>query len=163
MFAVPPNTVALGGIPAGAHPALIARQYAEDRSRWRELLRYDPDVRFVALVDRTDELEVWLMSWLPGQSTDLHDHAQAAGAFTVVCGTLTERVARGASGERPSKVLHQVAAGQSRVFGPGYVHQVRNAGVDPAVSLHVYRSVRPAMGHFQVDPVTGLAQVPPAL
>ena len=32
--------------------------------------------------------------------------------------------------------------GQSRVFGPGYAHHVRNLGPDPAVSLHVYRAVR---------------------
>ena len=32
------------------------------------------------------------MSWLPGQQTDRHDHGDAAGAFTVVSGSLTEHV-----------------------------------------------------------------------
>ena len=38
------------------------------------------------------EAQVWLLSWLPEQGTPLHDHGTSAGAFTVVRGTLTERV-----------------------------------------------------------------------
>ena len=34
----------------------------------------------------------WLLSWLPGQGTGLHDHGGSAGAFAVVRGTLHERV-----------------------------------------------------------------------
>ncbi|TDV39843.1 cysteine dioxygenase [Actinophytocola oryzae] len=135
MFAVPANTIAHSSVPATVHPALIARAVAADRPRWAHLLRYDPDVRFAALVSSDEHQEVWLMSWLPGQETDRHDHGDATGAFTIVSGTLTEHV------------LHRgttlsLSAGQSRVFGPGYVHQVRNLGPDPAVSLHVYRAAR---------------------
>lgn len=143
MFAVPPNTVALSDTPATAHPALIAQQVAADRARWAHLLRYDPDQRFAALVEATPDEEVWLLSWLPGQATDLHDHGWAGGAFTVVSGGLVERVARDRGVE-----THVLRPGQSRVFGPGYVHQVRNAGADPAVSVHVYRSRRPPGGGF---------------
>lgn len=135
MFAVPENTIARSTTAPTVHPALIARQYAEDRSRWAHLLRYDPDERYTALVHRTPEQEVWLMSWLPGQGTDPHDHGQATGAFTIVSGDLVEHVLRDGS-------THRLTAGQSRVFAPGYAHQVRNDGSDPAVSLHVYRAVR---------------------
>lgn len=135
MFAVPENTIARATTPDTVHPALIARRYAEDRSRWSHLLRYDPDERFAVLVDGGDGQEVWLMSWLPGQTTDLHDHGPATGAFTVVSGRLTEYVAR--DGRR-----RELVVGQSRVFGPGYVHEVRNEGPDPAVSVHVYRAAR---------------------
>ncbi|WP_018682100.1 cysteine dioxygenase [Actinokineospora enzanensis] len=159
MFAVPPNTVALAATPATAHPVLTAREYALDRARWARLLRYDPVERFAALVERTEDQEVWLLSWLPGQGTDLHDHSFATGAFTVVSGTLTERVAVPG---RAAEVLHTLTAGQSRVFGPGYVHQVRNDSPDPAVSVHVYRSNRPAMRNYRIDPVTGLEPLPPA-
>jgi quercetin dioxygenase-like cupin family protein len=135
MFAVPANTIASASVAPTVHPALIARAFATDRSRWAHLLRYDPDERFAVRVEYTDEQEVWLMSWLPGQETDSHDHGDAAGAFTIVSGILTEHV------------LHRgttlsLSPGQSRVFGPGYAHQVRNLGPDPAVSLHVYRAVR---------------------
>jgi quercetin dioxygenase-like cupin family protein len=135
MFAVPENTIAPSITAPTVHPALIARQYAEDRSRWAHLLRYDPDERYAVLVHHTPEQEVWLMSWLPGQSTDPHDHGQATGAFTIVSGDLVEHVLRDGS-------THRLRAGQSRVFAPGYAHDVRNEGADPAVSLHVYRAVR---------------------
>ncbi|MBB4908285.1 cysteine dioxygenase [Actinophytocola algeriensis] len=135
MFAVPANTIASSSVAPTVHPALVARAYAADRARWAHLLRYDPDERFAVLVEATDEQEIWLMSWLPGQETDHHDHGNATGAFTVVSGSLTEHVLhRG--------VALSLSAGQSRVFGPGYAHHVRNEGPDPAVTLHVYRGTR---------------------
>lgn len=155
MFAVPPNTVALTADPAVSHPALTALRYAADRSSWAHLLRYDAQERFSTLVARGAEQEIWLMSWLPGQSTDLHDHGGATGAFTVVSGVLTERVIR--SGAQPTEVLHCLVPDQSRVFGPHYVHQVRNEGGDPAVSIHVYRAARTTMTSYRLDPVTGLS------
>jgi quercetin dioxygenase-like cupin family protein len=135
MFAVPANTIASASVAPTVHPALIARAFANDRARWARFLRYDPDERFATLVESSDGQEIWLMSWLPGQQTDHHDHGDATGAFTVVSGVLTEHV------------LHRgttlsLSAGQSRVFGPGYGHHVRNLGPDPAVSVHVYRSAR---------------------
>lgn len=157
MFAVPADTVALPADRAAAHPVRIALEHARDRSAWAPLLRYDPEQRFAALVERTDDFEVWLLSWLPGQQTGLHDHGGAEGAFTVVTGHLTEFVAT-APGERGGSaavVSHRVGVGQSRVFGPRYVHRVRNAGQDPAVSIHVYRPARAEMSAYEFDPVTG--------
>jgi predicted metal-dependent enzyme (double-stranded beta helix superfamily) len=140
MFAVPENTIASSAVAPTVHPAQIARAYAADRDRWAHLLRYDPDERYAALVHRTPDQEVWLLSWLPGQATGLHDHGAATGAFTIVSGELIEYAAhRGRT--------HQLGVGQSRVFGPGYAHEVRNAGPDPAVSIHVYRAAR-TMRHY---------------
>jgi predicted metal-dependent enzyme (double-stranded beta helix superfamily) len=138
VFAVPENTIAPAPARSAAHPARIALDVAADRGRWAALLRYDPDQRFSALVERTDEVEIWLLSWLPGQHTDQHDHGAAAGAFAVVSGSLTEWARRPGTPE----LAHTVSPGQARVFGPGYVHQVRNDGPDPAVSIHVYRPQR---------------------
>lgn len=155
MFAVPDNTVALTENPALRHPVRVALEYAAERERWRDLLRYDPDERFAALVEASGGQEVWLMGWLPGQHTDLHDHAASTGAFTVVSGSLSETVARRAPDGRAVTELHALVTGQSRVFGPGYVHQVRNEGPDPAISIHVYRAGGRAMRHYHLDPVTG--------
>jgi quercetin dioxygenase-like cupin family protein len=149
MFAVPANTIASSSVAPTVHPALIARAVAADRGRWAQFLRYDPDERFATLVESAPGQEVWLMSWLPGQQTDHHDHGAATGAFTIVSGTLTEHV------------LHRgttlsLTPGVTRVFGPGYAHQVRNLGPDPAVSLHVYRSVRTMRSGIEARP-EGLA------
>ncbi|BCL21691.1 hypothetical protein GCM10017668_35340 [Streptomyces tuirus] len=73
--------------------------------------------------------EVWLLSWVPGQGTGLHDHGSSSGVLTVLEGTLTERTLKG------RRVL---GTGAQRVFAPGCVHQVVNDALEPAVSLHVY-------------------------
>ncbi|MGW1676688.1 cysteine dioxygenase [Saccharopolyspora sp. NPDC002376] len=152
MFAVPPNTLAAAADLTIAHPVRIARELAADRSSWTHLLRYDPDQRWFGLLARTEHYEAWLLSWLPGQHTELHDHGGATGAFTIISGNLTERVVRGGT----TDVLNSLTAGQSRVFGPDYVHQVSNTGPDPAVSIHVYRPVRTPMTTYVHDPITGL-------
>lgn len=127
MFAVPPNTIALSETPASSHPALIALELAADTERWRHAVRYHPDGPVTRLVGA----DLWLMSWLPGQRTDWHAHDGMSGAFTVVVGALTERVTR-TSGTR---VQHRVEPGQTRVFGPSYVHQLINDGPYPAVVI----------------------------
>jgi len=139
VFAVPPNTILLPADPAAAHPVRIAREYATDPDRWRRELRYRADQRFVRLLERTPDHEVWLMSWLPGQCTEPHDHGGPTGAFTVVFGVLTESVFGRDGAVEAVHVLH---GGQSRAFGPNYVHQVSNDGPDPAVSIHVFRPGR---------------------
>lgn len=156
MFAVPENTLARPADRTIAHPARIARDLAAARHTWAHLLRYDPEHRWFGLLERTDEHEAWLLSWLPGQHTDLHDHGGAAGAFTVVSGVLSERAVKLDAAGRASQALHTLTAGQSRVFGPGYAHQVRNQGQDPAISIHVYRPER-AMTSYSFDPVAGLS------
>lgn len=147
MFAVPENTVVSAENPALRHPARVAAAYAADRTRWRHLLRYDAEQRFAVLVERTEQDEIWLMSWLPGQHARRHDHGDTSGAFTVVSGQLTEVVLRPNAVDPTRPEQHELGIGQTRVFGPGYAHQVRNDGVDPAVSVHVYRfggrTVRP--------------------
>lgn len=140
MFAVPANTVVLPAAPAAGHPARTALEVARDRERWTHLLRYDPDERFAVRIEGDADAEIWLLSWLPGQQTGVHDHAGASGAFTVVSGLLTETVTRATT-----LTTQIVPSGSTRVFGPGYLHQVRNLGPDPAVSVHVYRPHRPPM------------------
>ena len=52
--------------------------------------RFDPLQRWYHRLAATDEYEVWLLTWLPGQGTDLHDHGGSAGALAVVSGEVTE-------------------------------------------------------------------------
>ncbi|ASU78096.1 hypothetical protein CDG81_06995 [Actinopolyspora erythraea] len=142
MFAVPPNTVLDASERSRAHPALIARDVANNRRHWAHLVRYDREQRWSRLLRRTADHEVWILSWLPEQRTELHDHGGADGAFIVVSGVLTERAVRSDSGHHRAEVLHTLVAGQARVFGPHYAHQVNNEGPDPAISIHVYRPAR---------------------
>jgi predicted metal-dependent enzyme (double-stranded beta helix superfamily) len=142
----PPATVRPGGAAAVAtalarRPDLWAPlvEYRE-HSRWSSLLdpRAAAAVLDPALHDHLAGLQVWLLSWLPGQGTVLHDHGESAGAFAVARGTLTERVVTGRPGEPARETRHDLGADRVRSFGTHYVHQVLNGQDEAAVSVHVY-------------------------
>ncbi|MER7815740.1 cysteine dioxygenase family protein [Streptomyces sp. NPDC096153] len=121
--------------PAKDHPSTVAefaglaRSVAEDRAQWAPLVRYDATTRWYHRLRTGPGYEVWLLSWVPGQGSGLHDHGPSSGVMTVLEGELTERTAR---------ADRALTAGAQRVFAPGYVHEVVNDSLEPAVSLHVY-------------------------
>ncbi|MGW2476722.1 cysteine dioxygenase [Streptomyces sp. NPDC001665] len=121
--------------PAPEHPSTVAgfvglaRTIAADRDRWAPLVRYDTTTRWYHRLRTGPGYEVWLLSWVPGQGSGLHDHGPSSGVLTVLDGELTERTKRG---------KRTLGAGAQRVFAPGYVHEVVNDSLEPAVSLHVY-------------------------
>ncbi|MGF1431325.1 cysteine dioxygenase [Kitasatospora sp. LaBMicrA B282] len=123
-----------------AHPTTVAdyarlvREIAADRDRWAPLVRYDALTRWYARLETGPGYEVWLLSWLPGQSSGLHDHGDSSGVMTVVQGELVERSLTG-DGER-TRTLR--ATGQARVFSAGYLHEMVNGALEPAVSIHLY-------------------------
>jgi hypothetical protein len=125
-----------------------------EEARWTLLLEpaFLADVLDPSLHDDLAAAEVWLLSWVPGQGTALHDHGPSAGAFAVAEGVLTERViGAGRRGRRPREVTGELAAGQVRWFGPRYVHQVRNADSTPAVSVHVYAPRLTVMNTYRIE------------
>src|SRR3954467_12927928 len=108
-------------------------------SRGRALLEPD-DVRPYldpSLHAELDDAQIWLLTWLPGQGTPLHDHGNSAGAFAVARGTLTEKVVAASGAGRPRETENELPTGRLRFFGAHYVHQVTNLGDEPAVSVHV--------------------------
>lgn len=138
VHALPYLTVPAPDMARPGAPSSLAMALAAHPERWRPLVDYRTDTRWYQLLERTDEHEVWLLSWLPGQGTDLHDHGPASGAFAIAAGTLTERVISATPGRPPVEVTRSLRTGHSRAFGPHYVHQVTNTGAVPAVSVHVY-------------------------
>lgn len=81
--------------------------------------------------------EVWLLSWLPGQITPIHDHGGAVTVTTVLSGAvLEERFERLAGGQvRPSWTKLR-ATGDIDPIAPTAIHRVRPVG--NAVTLHLY-------------------------
>ena len=108
-----------------------------------DLLDPAPEDRTWVRLLATPEVELWLIAWPRGAATDWHDHGTSAGAFTVLRGTLTEHTFDG--GLR----LFDVRAGDYRAFGPGYAHDVRNEGPEPALSLHAYSPRLTTMTRFR--------------
>src|SRR2546423_15641277 len=50
--------------------------------------RFDPHERWYTRLVAADDHEAWLLTWHPGQGTDLHDPGGSAGAFPVLAGPL---------------------------------------------------------------------------
>jgi predicted metal-dependent enzyme (double-stranded beta helix superfamily) len=113
---------------------------AAQTALWEPLVDYDPVSRYYVRLAATPTYEAWLLTWVPGQGTDWHDHGGSAGAFATVRGTLTEEHARVREGA-PPVVLPQartLRTGSLRPFGTRHIHKVTNTALEPAVSLHVY-------------------------
>ncbi|MFC0529468.1 cysteine dioxygenase [Phytohabitans kaempferiae] len=140
-----------------------ARRWAADPAAWPIQPQYDPDERWYARIAETAEHEVWLLTWLPGQETDWHDHGGSAGAFTVVSGALVERtvittprkrsaalhVSAGAPGGGRVRYM-DLPAGSGRRFGTHHVHGVANRGEVPAISIHVYAPALRSMTRYRL-------------
>ncbi|MDH6711057.1 hypothetical protein P3T27_007809 [Kitasatospora sp. MAA19] len=122
-----------------AHPTTVAdharlvREIAADRARWEPLVRYDALTRWYARLETGPGYEVWLLSWLPGQSSGFHDHGESSGVMTVVQGELIER-----SLTHEGEAARTLRPGGQRVFSSGYLHEVVNGTLEPAVSIHLY-------------------------
>ncbi|MFE4975703.1 cysteine dioxygenase [Kitasatospora sp. NPDC056651] len=131
-----------------AHPTTVAgyarlvREIAADRTRWEPLVRYDALTRWYARLETGPGYEVWLLSWLPGQSSGFHDHGESSGVMSVVRGELIERsltLPQPSAGATPSGSGARVLRpGGQRVFSSGYLHEVVNGALEPAVSIHLY-------------------------
>jgi predicted metal-dependent enzyme (double-stranded beta helix superfamily) len=134
---------------------------AESAGDWRDRVRYSAGERWYQRLELTEDYELWLLSWLPGQHTGFHDHCGSAGAFAVASGELQERTVRlarpssertGDSGRsaRPRLAVASFTAGAVRSFGPRHVHDVVNDSVIPAVSIHAYSPPLPGMRRYEL-------------
>ena len=133
-----PQTAAI----VAADPAATARALAAAPDDWLLRVRLSPHGRWYERLHNDGETEIWLISWLPGQTTGLHDHGGSRGAFAVALGTLEERDLGGA---------RRVSMGETRSFGADYIHEVRNTSTAPAVSVHVYSPPLSTMNRYELD------------
>ena len=121
-------------------PARTALLLAGQYSLWEPLVEYDPTSRYYTRLAKQPGFDAWLLTWLPGQGTDWHDHGGSAGTFITVRGTLTERHAVITQDGPPTVQpgTRSVSPGDLRTFGRRHLHRVTNEDGVPAVSLHVY-------------------------
>jgi hypothetical protein len=97
-----------------------------------------------------DELDVWLISWVPDKSTELHDHCGSLGALTVVSGALAETRWDGNRLRR-----RHLVAGDQAAFPLGWVHDVTWSRetvtlAGPTLSVHAYSPPLTAMSYYDV-------------
>ncbi|MBP2323401.1 hypothetical protein JOF56_003786 [Kibdelosporangium banguiense] len=98
------------------------------------ILTFTSPDRWWARLALTEGVELWLLSWMPGQHTEPHDHGGAAGSFTVLTGTLAEFYRYPGGPIRSQE--HTV--GSALGFGAGRAHQVLNLSKQNAASVHAY-------------------------
>jgi len=110
---------------------------------WIERVRLRADRRWYERLYDGPDYDVWVISWLPGQSTGFHDHGASSGAFVVATGILEEH--------RPDGRVHVARADEPRAFGPNYTHDVRNVSSAPAVSIHAYSPPLTEMNEYELD------------
>jgi len=122
----------------------LVREIAADEDFWRPRLRLPMrDSRWWTRLWADPDVDVWLLSWLPGQTTELHDHGQSAAAFAVVTGQLIEHRVEA----RRVAVLRR-QTGTTTWVAPGVVHDVHGAGAGPAVSIHAYSPPLTRMNYY---------------
>ena len=134
------------------HLADTVRSFAARPESWRPRVRFTTSRRWYQRLEVTEDHEVWLLTWLPGQGTEIHDHGGSSGSFSVVQGTLTERAFGPGGGTRE----RSLGPGAVRAFGPEYIHQVVNELTAPAVSIHAYSPVLSRQSYFAQTPDGGL-------
>ena len=140
------NAATEQGILTPRQLAAQVRRLIETPADWVTRVRLDPEGRWYEQIPVAGLCELWLISWLPGQSTGFHDHGGANGAFGVVWGQLDEHLPR-----RAGPLARQVTAGRVRSFGQRHVHDVRNSSVDSvAVSVHAYSPPLSAMTRYEL-------------
>ena len=127
----------------------IATRYAATPEQWPVAPRFNPVDRWYHRLAVADDHEVWLLTWLPGQGTDLHDHGGSAGAFLVHDGSLTEETVALDGAARVS--ARELGAGAGRRFGPRHIHRVTNRSSRPAVSIHVYGPALTTMTRYRLE------------
>jgi predicted metal-dependent enzyme (double-stranded beta helix superfamily) len=105
-------------------------------AQWVARVRLDTEGRWYEQIHVNESYEVWLISWMPGQSTGFHDHGGSNGAFGIVWGDLDESVV---PRDRGAVLVNRIGSGAVRSFGPRHAHDVRNCSASSvAVSVHAY-------------------------
>jgi Cysteine dioxygenase type I len=116
--------------------------------------------RWFTRIHGGDELDIWLISWVPHQATELHDHGGSLGALTMVSGSLNEFRWDGRRLRR-----RRLDGGDQAGFPLGWVHDVvwaprvipeppSRAMVErpsqPTLSVHAYSPPLTAMSYYEV-------------
>jgi rhodanese-related sulfurtransferase/mannose-6-phosphate isomerase-like protein (cupin superfamily) len=135
-------------IPSGAgwktpeELAAIVAQFASSDG-WMDRVRLRTGDRWYERLYHGPDYDLWVISWLPGQSTGFHDHGESSGAFVLAAGVLEEH----RIGER-ARVIYP---GETRAFGADYAHDVRNVSNAPAISIHAYSPPLDEMNEYELE------------
>jgi len=158
MTLAPSRALGSAGIDRFSPEQLLrtARLFASDPELTTLIDHQSEERRWVEL-DSSPYLQIWLVSWPAGTGTGWHDHGESAGAFLTVTGTLGEQTEHG-----HRHLRRTLTGGQGRAFPQNHIHNVFNAGLQTAFSVHLYTPRLTSMTRYAATPaglqVTGVDQ-----
>jgi predicted metal-dependent enzyme (double-stranded beta helix superfamily) len=113
--------------------------------KWRDYVAVCEDYRDYRLVFENDFIDVWVLSWLPGQETGFHDHDISEVGLCVAEGAIREHHMH----LHADDSCHIMQAGESQQGPFGYIHRVEHFDGDPAVSVHSYSPPLAWVGQYR--------------
>jgi rhodanese-related sulfurtransferase len=146
MNLTPQDSLARKAAPVGAKEpeelAGIVARFARSAG-WLHKVRLRAEGRWFERLSHGPDYDLWVISWLPGQSTGFHDHGVSSGALVVATGLLEEH--------RPGEPIRALNPDEPIAFGADYAHDVRNNSVAPAISIHAYSPPLTEMNAYELE------------
>ncbi len=129
------------------HAPDLARLSARivDSGLWRDYVVVCEDYRDYRLMFENDYVDVWVLSWLPGQETGFHDHDLSELGLCVAQGVIREHHMH----LHAADTDHLVHPGESHEGPFGYIHRVEYQAGEPAVSVHAYSPPLAWVGQYR--------------
>ena len=134
----------------------IVRQVAARGDLWRPLVIVDHSRRRYELLYEDNWIDIWVLSWMPGQRTGFHDHDRSGVGLCCAEGCLDEGML--VLGDRAEPI--RMTAGCSRNGPGGYIHSVAHVEGAPAVSIHAYSPPLTVVGQYSQDAGGRLVRTP---
>ena len=114
---------------------------------WEPLLVVDAHRRRYRLLFEDERTDIWVLCWMPGQSTGFHDHDISDVGIAIAQGMIVERQLRLPTGATSL----ELRPGDTRQGPAGYIHSVAHGEGVPAVSIHCYSPPLMKVGQYRVD------------
>lgn len=127
--------------------AETAATIAAREDLWRPMVVVDAERRRYRLMYEDERVDIWTLSWMPGQGTGFHDHDLSGVALACAQGMVVEKQMVLPSGA--TRV--EMRPGDVRTGGAGYIHSVGWGEGEPAVTIHCYSSPLLRVGQYRVD------------
>ncbi len=128
--------------------SLLVGSLASRTELWKPLVVCDRARRRYRLMLDDDRLDIWVLSWMPGQSTGYHDHGNSNVALAAVQGCVLERQIRVGS----ASLERELRPGVVQPGPAGYIHSVAHHAGAPAVTLHAYSPPLVQVGQYRAGP-----------
>jgi hypothetical protein len=114
---------------------------------WEPLLLVDAKRRRYRLLFEDERTDIWVLCWMPGQSTGFHDHDVSDVGIALARGMVIERQLRLPTGA----TALELRPGHTRQGPAGYIHSVAHGEGVPAVTIHCYSPPLMKVGQYRVD------------